>query len=107
MDTVVREHLTGPSSYSSCLGRALLVAVAYFAAARLALSAGVFAAGHEVAVWPASGIALACLLLFGLRVWPGIWLGAALAYVSFHTPLIDAMVLGAGGTLEAVAAALL
>ena len=31
------------------------------------------------AVWPASGIALAAVLLLGTRVWPGVWLGALLA----------------------------
>ena len=30
-------------------------------------------------MWPASGIALAAVLLLGTRVWPGVWLGALLA----------------------------
>ena len=29
-------------------------------------------------VWPPSGIALAAILLLGVRVWPGVWLGAFL-----------------------------
>jgi integral membrane sensor domain MASE1 len=32
--------------------------------------------GYATSVWPSSGIALAGLLLWGTRVWPGIWLGS-------------------------------
>ncbi len=38
--------------------------------------------GYATAVWPPSGIALAALLLWGLRVWPGIWLGSFLVNVA-------------------------
>ncbi|NJN40285.1 MAG: hypothetical protein HC807_04710 [Gammaproteobacteria bacterium] len=34
--------------------------------------------GYASPVWPASGIALAGILLWGPRVWPGIWLGSFL-----------------------------
>jgi len=34
---------------------------------------------HTLAVWPPTGIALACLLILGRRVWPGIMIGALLA----------------------------
>jgi diguanylate cyclase (GGDEF)-like protein len=78
-----------------------LVAVAYFAAARLVLSAG-----HAVVVSPAAGVALAALLLLGCRVWPGVWLGAALAYTSVQAPPFDAVLLAAGSALEAVVATL-
>jgi signal transduction histidine kinase len=36
------------------------------------------APGGIAAVWPASGIGLAAVLLSGYRVWPGIWLGSCL-----------------------------
>jgi diguanylate cyclase (GGDEF)-like protein len=58
-------------------------------------------------VWPASGIALACVLLLGYRVWPGIWLGAALAGIAAQSSPIDATLMGAGSTLEALVAAVL
>ena len=32
--------------------------------------------GYATAVWPPSGIALAALLCWGFRVWPGIWIGS-------------------------------
>jgi signal transduction histidine kinase len=36
--------------------------------------------GSAPIVWPPAGIALAGLLLFGYRVWPGIWLGSFLTH---------------------------
>ena len=38
--------------------------------------------GYATAVWPPSGIALAALLVWGLRVWPGIWVGSFLVNVA-------------------------
>ncbi|HWA40622.1 MAG TPA: MASE1 domain-containing protein, partial [Gemmatimonadales bacterium] len=55
--------------------RLLAIAVAYIATARL----GQFVAidpGNVTAVWIPSGISVAVLILWGLGVWPGIWLGA-------------------------------
>src|SRR6202034_3352229 len=40
-----------------------------------------FLSGSVVLVWPPAGIALAAILLFGYRFWPGVGLGAGL--VSF------------------------
>lgn len=53
------------------------LAVGYFGTAILGLLlAG--PPGHASPVWPASGIALAAILLWDSRVWPGIWLGSFL-----------------------------
>ena len=106
MDVVIPVR---PTSFAGSLTYALrlfVLAAAYFAAATLALSAGA-TAGHATAVWPASGIALACVLLLGYRVWPGIWLGAALAGITAQASPIDAALMGAGSTLEALVAAIL
>lgn len=106
MDVVVRGQATRSSGSLAYIGEVLVLAVAYFAVARLSLSAG--ASGPALAaVWPASGIALAGLLLLGYRAWPGVWLGAAIAGIAAHASLIDSVLLGAGGTLEALAAAAL
>jgi diguanylate cyclase len=86
--------------------RLLVIAAAYFAAAKLALAVG-GAAQSAPAVWPASGVALAALLLFGYRVWPGVWLGAALAGITVASSTVDAALMAAGGTLEAVVGAAL
>src|SRR5258708_18765030 len=58
--------------------RVATLAVCYLAAARLSLVLAV-PPGHATAVWPPSGIAFAALLIWGTRIWPGLWLGAALA----------------------------
>src|SRR5256884_401787 len=53
------------------------LAAAYYAAARVGLLAAVTQTVVSSA-WPPSGVALAALLLLGLRLWPGIALGAFL-----------------------------
>ena len=55
------------------------LAALYVAAARLGLTLALPPERKATAVWPASGIALGAVLLFGNRVWPGIWLGAFIA----------------------------
>jgi diguanylate cyclase (GGDEF)-like protein len=88
------------------LARIVLLAAAYFLAAKLALLAAI-PPGYATAVWPASGIALASVLLQGSRIWPGIWLGASLVNVTVQSSLVAATVMGAGNTLEALAGAAL
>lgn len=56
----------------------LLTIAAYFVTARLGLLLAIPPAYKASAVWPPSGIALAGILLWGNRVWPGIWFGAFL-----------------------------
>lgn len=57
--------------------RILGVAGAYYASGRLGLLRDVAVDDSIVTpLWPPTGIALAALLLFGTRVWPGIALGA-------------------------------
>jgi signal transduction histidine kinase/integral membrane sensor domain MASE1/CheY-like chemotaxis protein len=55
-------------------------------------------------VWPATGLALAAVVLFGLRVWPAIALGAFAANVTTQEPPLVAAGVALGNTLEAVAA---
>ncbi len=64
-------------------------------------------AGIATPIWPPSGIALAALLLFGTRLWPGIALGAfSINY--FSTGVLSvALGISVGNTLEAVVAAVL
>jgi diguanylate cyclase (GGDEF)-like protein len=88
------------------LGRAILLAAIYFAAAKLALLAAI-PPGYATAVWPPSGIALAALLLLGQRAWPGIWLGAALVNISVQASPLAAALIATGNTLEALVGAML
>jgi len=54
-----------------------VLAAAYFIAGKLALLLAI-PPGYATAVWPSSGIALAGLLLYGYRCWPGVWVGSFL-----------------------------
>lgn len=78
--------------------------VLYFAAGKLGLH---FAFVHASAspVWPPTGIALAALLLFGVRVWPAVFIGAFLVNVSIAGALASSIGVATGNTLEAVVGA--
>ncbi len=82
-------------------GLALAVAVVYLGAAKLGLSMA-FLAEQVSPVWPATGIALAAVLLLGPRVWPGIAAGALIANATAHEPLAVAAGIAAGNTVEAL-----
>src|SRR5712692_8148569 len=83
---------------ASHAGQVLLLAAAYFGAAKLSLLLAI-PPGYATAVWPPSGIALAAALLAGTRIWPGIWLGAALTNLTVQgSPLLAALI-GTGNTL--------
>ena len=84
----------------------LLVAVVYFLAAKLSLLLAI-PPGYATPVWPPSGIALAAALLFGTRIWLGIWLGAALINATIEGSPLLAAAIATGNTLEALAAATL
>src|SRR5512144_1749988 len=61
-----------------------ILTILYFAAAKCSLLLAV-PPGYATAVWPPSGIALAAILLLGHRLWPGIWIGAALVNFSVNS----------------------
>ncbi|MGH8571420.1 MAG: CHASE domain-containing protein, partial [Gammaproteobacteria bacterium] len=75
----------------------LAIAAAGFVTGRLGLLLAL-PPGYATAVFPPAGIALACLLVYGDRVWAGIWLGSFCVYLSL---LIDLGVdLGESGPLR-------
>lgn len=78
----------------------LAAALLYFLCARLGLA---FASLQESAspVWPASGFALALLILAGPRAWPAVALGA-LAANALTGGLLSAGFITIGNTLEAI-----
>ena len=81
--------------------RVAVLAVVYIAAARLGLELDAVS-GFATLVWPASGIALAALVLFGARLWPGILIGAATANALVGAPPLVAIGIGIGNTLSAI-----
>src|SRR4051812_45411010 len=76
----------------------------YFVAGKLGLRLA-FVEAHATAVWPPAGLALAALLLGGLRLWPGVLLGAFLVNVTTAATPLTAAGIALGNTLEAVAGA--
>src|SRR2546422_767345 len=94
------------------LAAGLGLAAAYFVCGRLALLLAI-PPGYATAVWPAAGVALAGVILFGNRVWPGILLGSFLVNVwtsldSGSVPVVLKSValaasLGLGASIHALA----
>jgi len=97
--------LAGPSP-SAYIVRVAGLALAYFLAARIGFE---YAVAHPVisTVWPASGIALAAVVLGGLRFVPGVFIGALAANYVMQGNLAASTVAGLGNSLEALLGALL
>src|SRR5262245_44406152 len=84
------------------IGAAILgIGVAYFILGKFGLSLAFF---HKSAspVWPPTGFALAALLLWGNRLWPGILLGAFFVNATTQGSLATSFAAGVGNTLEAL-----
>ncbi|HTE43578.1 MAG TPA: CHASE domain-containing protein [Steroidobacteraceae bacterium] len=92
----------------------LVLAGAYWIAGKLGLLLAI-PPGYATAIWPPSGIALGCLLLWGPRYWPGVLLGSVLTNLSTSldrtsadTILQSVMIstaIGAGAALQAAVGA--
>jgi diguanylate cyclase (GGDEF)-like protein/PAS domain S-box-containing protein len=79
---------------------------AYIAVAALALNVA-FVHGTVSPVWPATGLAIAALTLWGLRLWPAVAVGAFAAnLLAAGNPLPVAAGIAVGNTLEAILGAL-
>jgi signal transduction histidine kinase len=77
-----------------------LVAV-YVGTGRLGLSQGA-ASGFATLIWFPSGLAVTALFLWGFNLWPAITLGAFLVNLLTGAPLLVAVGIGIGNTLEAL-----
>ena len=80
--------------------------IAYVVTAQLGFHAA-FVADQVTTVWAPTGIAQAALLLWGVRLWPAVWLGAFAANALTDIPWWAASGIATGNTLEAVATALI
>jgi len=81
--------------------RALILALAYFVAGRVGLSLA-FVQANASPVWPPSGVAVAALLLWGMRYWPAVYVAAVAVTLSTGAPLPYALTAGVGNVLDAV-----
>lgn len=98
------------------LRRVLILALAYYVTGRLGLQLAI-PPGYATAVWPPSGIALAGLLLYGWRLWPGVMLGSFAVNIGTSLDpsggwataqsLLVALTIGGGASLQALVGAAL
>jgi signal transduction histidine kinase len=86
------------------LGQVAAVAALYILAALAGLRLDAVS-GFASLVWPATGIALAAVLLAGRSIWPGIFVGALVANLLTGAPVLAAAGIATGNTLEAVVGA--
>ncbi|MFZ5512164.1 MAG: MASE1 domain-containing protein [Pseudomonadota bacterium] len=105
-------HLRGrlPAAQTIAPWRCFAVCAAAYLVAALAGRLVALSAGYASPLWPAAGVALAALLVYGQRCWPGLWLGAFLVDLGLDLSLAGAAVaaVNAGGaTLQALLGAAL
>lgn len=84
----------------------LLVAAAYYLSAQIGLELALVRA-QVTPLWPPTGIGLACMLLLGLRTWPGITLGALLVNAAYGPSFLAVVAISIGNTAGPVCAYLL
>ena len=91
-----------PREVGKYLAQVTLVFVAYSAADKLGQVVPLISSGGIGPVWPASGIALAAVLLFGYQVWPGVAAGALFLALLSHFSPAAAVIYAIGVTLAAL-----
>ncbi|MGI5253406.1 MASE1 domain-containing protein [Actinacidiphila glaucinigra] len=84
----------------------LVLAAAYYGGARIGLERQLVR-GQVTPLWPPTGIALVGLLLGGIRLWPGIAIGAFTVNIMIGPSLLPVLGIVAGNTLAPVCACLL
>ena len=90
------------SDVTKNLATAAGLGVVYFVAGKLGLQLA-YVHASATAVWPCTGIAIAALLVFGYRVWPGILIGAFLVNLTTAGTVATSIAIAGGNTLEALA----
>jgi len=84
--------------------RLFLAAAVYFAVGKLGLRFA-FLDASTSAIWPATGLAFAMLLLWGIRFWPALFVGAFLVNITTAGSWLNALLIATGNTLEAASGA--
>lgn len=72
-------------------------ALVCFLISRVGTSFSLDASGVSL-VWPLSGVTIAALMLWGRRLWLGIWLGVLFSNIASHTPLPMGIAIAFGST---------
>ena len=103
-----------PNSAFPRLLAIMVLAIAYLIAGKLSYFSTI-PPGYASAIWPPAGIALAGLLIYGYRVWPGVLLGAFItnglipeltdSVPDILITLLTTLVISTGATLQALVGA--
>jgi signal transduction histidine kinase len=101
--SVPDERAPHPSA-ASTIALNVGLAASYVVVARLGLKMDAVS-GFATLVWPATGVALVALLVFGYRAWPGVFVGAFVTNLGIGAPVPVAGAIATGNMLEAVAGA--
>jgi integral membrane sensor domain MASE1 len=86
------------------IGRVLAFAALYFVVGIICTPLG---QNGATGLWPPAGMALVAILLFGYRMWPGIFIGSLVVGVISHESWLTAFGVAIGETFEALVAAYL
>ena len=79
-----------------------ILAAVYFITAKVGLRFA-FVNPSATPLWAPTGIVLAAFLIFGFRVWPGVFLGAFFANLTTAGTVLTSISIATGNTLEGVA----
>ncbi len=93
---------TGWRAKARYLAALVVVAAGYYALAKLGLRLASINPSASP-IWPPTGLALAAVLLGGLRIWPAIFIGAFAANATTAGTLETSALIALGNTLESVA----
>jgi PAS domain S-box-containing protein len=84
------------------IAQLIFVLLAYLVAGKLGQAATNIRSGNIGPVWPAFGIALAAVLLYGYRIWPGVFVGQFLVGTLTPVPLVAAVGQAASAAMAAI-----
>ena len=102
MSQAVESVRVAPRQVGKYLAQTTIVFAAYFVAGKLGQATSNIRSSNLGPVWPAYGVALAAVLLYGYRIWVGI--AAAALLVAFLSPVSEVAAVGqaTGATLAAL-----
>ncbi|MFE5892359.1 MASE1 domain-containing protein [Streptomyces sp. NPDC002285] len=86
--------------------RLVVVTAAYYGSAELGLEQELVR-GQITPFWPPTGIALVALMLWGLRMWPAVAVGAFVVNVALGPSILPVLAIAAGNTIAPICACLL
>src|SRR5262245_18049786 len=107
MGTSAENPSAAASNLPKHLTQLIIVFAAYFVAGKLGQATTSIRSSNLGPVWPAYGVAVAAVLLYGYRIWPAIFAAASL--VAYLSPLILSAAVGqaTGATITALIAGFL